>query len=119
MARTLIKIEDLQFNQGLIPAIAQDADSGEVLMLAYMNREALEKTLETGMAWYYSRSRQSLWLKGETSGHHQLVKEIRTDCDQDAILLRVVQQGREPVMKAIDPAFTIRWRTATARQGRS
>ena len=93
MARTLIKIEGLQFNQGLIPAIAQDADSGEVLMLAYMNREALEKTLETGMAWYYSRSRQSLWLKGETSGHHQLVKEIRTDCDQDAILLRVVQQG--------------------------
>lgn len=83
-----------QFNaDGLIPAIAQDAASGEVLMLAWMNAEALKLTLETGAATYWSRSRQAMWVKGETSGHTQRVVEVRIDCDQDAILLRVAQTG--------------------------
>jgi len=78
---------------GLIPAIAQDARTGDVLMLAWMNAEALRLTLETGQATYWSRSRQALWRKGETSGHTQRVVEARVDCDQDAILLRVEQTG--------------------------
>ena len=78
---------------GLIPAIAQDAATGEVLMLAWMNAEALRLTLETGAATYWSRSRRALWVKGETSGHTQRVIEMRVDCDQDAILLRVEQVG--------------------------
>ncbi len=78
---------------GLIPAIAQDARTGQVLMQAYMNEEALLKTIETGTAWYWSRSRESLWNKGETSGHVQTVREIRTDCDGDSILLLVEQEG--------------------------
>lgn len=78
---------------GLIPAITQDAQTGEVLMQAYMNREAWEKTLETGKVTYFSRSRQKLWIKGATSGNVQLVKEIRIDCDNDAILLKVEQIG--------------------------
>jgi phosphoribosyl-AMP cyclohydrolase len=77
----------------LIPAVAQDWRTGEVLMLAYMNEEALAKTKETGKAHYWSRSRQKLWLKGESSGHFQLVHEIRIDCDEDAILLLVEQEG--------------------------
>jgi phosphoribosyl-ATP pyrophosphohydrolase/phosphoribosyl-AMP cyclohydrolase len=84
----------VQFNeQGLIPAIVQDASSGQVLMLAYMNREALEKTLDTGLTHYWSRSRKKLWLKGETSGHHQHVREIRYDCDADTLLVLVTQEG--------------------------
>lgn len=79
--------------EGLIPAIAQDGASGAVLMLAWMNAEALRLTLETGMATYWSRSRQALWRKGETSGHGQKVMEVRLDCDQDAILLIVEQTG--------------------------
>jgi phosphoribosyl-ATP pyrophosphohydrolase/phosphoribosyl-AMP cyclohydrolase len=78
---------------GLIPAIAQDAGTGEVLMLAWMNREALGKTVETGLVHYYSRSRSCLWLKGETSGHFQRVREIRRDCDDDALLILVDQTG--------------------------
>jgi len=78
---------------GLIPVIAQDAETKEVLMLAYMNREAWEKTLQTGKATYWSRSRNVLWLKGETSGHVQLVKDIFIDCDDDTILLHVKQLG--------------------------
>jgi phosphoribosyl-AMP cyclohydrolase len=78
---------------GLIPAIAQDYATGEVLMLAYMNDEALAKTRETGKAHYWSRSRKKLWLKGETSGNFQIVKEVRIDCDNDAILLLVEQKG--------------------------
>ena len=77
----------------LIPAIAQDIRTGEVLMLAYMNDEALKMTKETGKAHYWSRSRGRIWLKGESSGHFQAVKEIRIDCDEDAILLLVEQQG--------------------------
>ncbi len=78
---------------GLVPVIAQDWASGEVLMLAYMNREAWEKTLETGKVHYWSRSRQKLWLKGETSGHVQIVKELYVDCDADTILVKVEQLG--------------------------
>ncbi|HPE64016.1 MAG TPA: phosphoribosyl-AMP cyclohydrolase [Methanothrix sp.] len=83
----------LEIKGDLVPAIVQDAESGEVLMLAYMNREALAKTLETGKAHFWSRSRKKLWLKGESSGHFQKVVEARIDCDQDAILLKVVQEG--------------------------
>ena len=79
--------------QGLLPAVAQDADSGDVLMLAYVSRQALEKTRETGLAHYYSRSRDELWQKGQSSGHVQEVEEIRVDCDGDALLYRVEQEG--------------------------
>ncbi len=78
---------------GLIPAIAQDAETGEVLMLAYMNQEAWEKTLKTGKATYWSRTRQELWVKGQSSGHQQIVKEIRVDCDADTVLLKIEQLG--------------------------
>jgi phosphoribosyl-AMP cyclohydrolase len=78
---------------GLVPAIAQDEQSGDVLMLAFMNREAWEETLKTGLATYYSRTRDSLWVKGLTSGNIQRVKEIRVDCDDDTILLKVEQVG--------------------------
>ena len=78
---------------GLIAAVATDADTGEVLMLAWMNAEALRATLDTGQAHYFSRSRQALWRKGETSGQVQLVAEIRIDCDQDAVWLKVRPQG--------------------------
>ena len=78
---------------GLIPAIIQDADNGQVLMVAFMDAEALEKTRETGLAHFHSRSRGKLWLKGETSGHFLRVQEIRVDCDQDALWLRVAPQG--------------------------
>lgn len=78
---------------GLIAAVAQDADTGEVLMLAWMNAEALKQTLETGRAVYWSRSRKELWRKGDTSGHEQQVVEVRIDCDQDAVLLKVRQTG--------------------------
>lgn len=79
--------------EGLVPVIAQEADSGEVLMLAWMNREALERTVQEGRAVYWSRSRGRLWVKGERSGHAQRVREIRLDCDGDTVLLRVEQGG--------------------------
>jgi phosphoribosyl-AMP cyclohydrolase len=83
-------IETVAWNaEGLVPAIAQDAASGEVLMMAWMDREALERTVETGMATYWSRSRKALWRKGETSGHFLRVVEVRLDCDSDVVLLRV------------------------------
>jgi phosphoribosyl-AMP cyclohydrolase len=78
---------------GLVPAVAQDADSGEVLMLAYVSPAALERTLETGRAHYYSRSREELWEKGATSGHGQTVREVRVDCDADTLLYLVDQAG--------------------------
>ena len=78
---------------GLLTCVATDAASGDVLMVAHMNDEALRKTIASGEAWYYSRSRNSLWRKGETSGHVQRVVEMRTDCDQDAIWIRVEQSG--------------------------
>ena len=78
---------------GLVTCVATDASTSEVLMVAHMNEEALRKTIATGEAWYYSRSRQALWRKGETSGHVQRVVEMRADCDQDAIWIRVEQTG--------------------------
>ncbi len=78
---------------GLVTAVVTDAASGEVLMVAHMNADAIAKTVETGEAWYYSRSRKSLWKKGEASGHVQRVVELRVDCDQDALWLRVEQAG--------------------------
>ncbi len=84
---------DLAFDDGLVPAVAQDADSGEVLMLAYVSRDALARTRETGLAHYYSRSREELWQKGQSSGHVQRVEEVRVDCDGDALLYLVAQEG--------------------------
>jgi len=86
-------VPDFSLGQGLLPAIAQDATTGDVLMLAYMNEASLAETRRTGQAVYYSRSRQRLWRKGETSGHVQHVREIRVDCDGDTILLLVDQVG--------------------------
>src|SRR5690242_10013032 len=86
---------DLDFNKsdGLITAVIQDHASGRVLMVGFMNEEAFRKTVETGFATFYSRSRRKLWLKGETSGHRLVVKEISTDCDRDAVLVRVEALG--------------------------
>ncbi len=81
---------------GLVPVIAQEKSTGDVLMLAWMNREALDKTAESGRAVYFSRSRGKLWFKGEHSGHVQLVHEIRIDCDNDVVLLSVTQAGHQP-----------------------
>ena len=80
-------------DRGLIPAIVQDHRSGDVLMLAYMNRESLRRSLETGQTWFWSRSRSCLWHKGGTSGHIQRIREIRYDCDEDTLLVRVDQEG--------------------------
>jgi phosphoribosyl-AMP cyclohydrolase len=83
-------------DKGLVPVIAQEASSGDVLMFAWMNREALQKTAELGRAVYFSRSRNKLWFKGEESGHLQTVHEIRLDCDSDVVLLKVTQRGHTP-----------------------
>lgn len=86
--------DQIRFDEnGLVPAIIQDDQSGQVLMVAYMNAEALKRTRETGQTWFYSRSRKGLWRKGESSGHCQKVKQILFDCDQDALLIRVEQTG--------------------------
>lgn len=86
--------DEIRWNDaGLLPVIAQEFDTGDVLMMAWMNLEALRLTLESGQAVYWSRSRQSLWRKGESSGHVQQVKDIRLDCDGDTLLLKVEQQG--------------------------
>jgi len=82
--------------QGLVPVIAQEQGTGDVLMFAWMNREALQKTAESGRAVYFSRSRNKLWFKGEESGHVQTVHEIRIDCDADVVLLKVTQTGHTP-----------------------
>jgi len=87
-------LDSVVFNEaGLVPAIAQDAATGEVLMVAWMNREALAETAKSGRAVYFSRSRQRLWRKGESSGHVQVVRDMRLDCDGDVILMKVEQQG--------------------------
>ncbi|MGF1498956.1 MAG: bifunctional phosphoribosyl-AMP cyclohydrolase/phosphoribosyl-ATP diphosphatase HisIE [Elainellaceae cyanobacterium] len=89
-----VPVDAIRFNeQGLVPAIAQDYLDGTVLMMAWMNRESLQKTLDSGEAWYWSRSRAELWHKGATSGHFQKVREMRYDCDSDALLLTVEQVG--------------------------
>lgn len=94
MQTPLKTIDTVKFNeQGLVPVIAQQFDTGEVLMMAWMNRESLEETLTTGRMVYWSRSRQELWRKGDTSGHVQTMKELLIDCDQDTILAKVDQTG--------------------------
>ncbi len=116
---------------GLITCVTSDAASGEVLMVAHMNAEALQKTVESGEAWYFSRSRKALWRKGETSGHVQRVVEIRIDCDQDAVWLRVEQAGgaachtgrRSCFYRAVEPGQAgreadFRRRRARVRSGR-
>lgn len=89
----MIELAFSKDSNGLLPAIVQDYQTGEVLMLAYINQLAWEKTLETGKAHFWSRSRNSLWLKGETSGHVQLIKEILVDCDEDTVVFKVDQLG--------------------------
>ena len=90
-------LDDVKWDRdGLVPAIAQEAGSNDVLMFAFMNRDALAQTAERGEAVYWSRSRQRLWHKGEQSGHIQKVHEIRLDCDNDVVLLKVTQLGHEP-----------------------
>ena len=90
-------LDEVKWNEsGLVPAIAQEQGSNDVLMLAWMNRDALARTVELGRAVYFSRSRGRLWFKGEESGHVQTVHEIRLDCDRDAVLLKVTQQGHVP-----------------------
>lgn len=96
---------DFEKTNGLIPAIAQDHKTGEVLMLAYMDPQAFDETVKTGRAVYYSRSRKVLWRKGETSGHVQHVKEIRVDCDKDTILLKVDQIGDAACHKGYKSCF--------------
>jgi phosphoribosyl-AMP cyclohydrolase len=89
----MVELDFSKSADGLIPAIAQDWKTGEVLMLAYINREAWNKTLETGVATYWTRSRQKLWVKGESSGHIQKIKEIFVDCDLDTVVFKVEQVG--------------------------
>jgi phosphoribosyl-ATP pyrophosphohydrolase/phosphoribosyl-AMP cyclohydrolase len=87
-------INTIKFDErGLVPAIIQDYQSGQVLMMAYMNAESFNKTISTGKTWFYSRSRQALWMKGESSGHIQSVKELLYDCDEDTLLIKVEQTG--------------------------
>lgn len=90
---TILKRIDFDKQDGLVPCIVQDYENNEVLMLAYMNKESLQLTLEKKLGCYYSRSRKKLWLKGESSGHYQYVKSIVVDCDCDTILMKVIQEG--------------------------
>ncbi|MFO8112773.1 MAG: phosphoribosyl-AMP cyclohydrolase [Desulfosalsimonadaceae bacterium] len=101
---TMVKL-DFEKTGGLLPAIVADHKTGDVLMLAYMNQAAWENTLNTGKATYYSRSRDKLWIKGETSGHTQQVREIRIDCDRDTILLKVDQIGGAACHKGYRSCF--------------
>lgn len=95
MTAAATELGDIAFDaSGLVAAIVQDATTRDVLMLAWMNEEALRRTLETGRSWFWSRSRQEYWCKGETSGDRQFVRSVRYDCDGDALLLLVDQQGR-------------------------
>lgn len=94
---------------GLVPVIVQDSETDEVLMLAYMNEEAWEKTIKTGRATYWSRSRNSLWVKGESSGNVQIVKAIFLDCDEDTVLLKVIQQGGAACHTGYRSCFYRRW----------
>lgn len=92
--RDALGVDDLTYDfNGLIPAVVQQHDTGEVLMVAYMNAESLRKTLETGKTWFWSRSRKKYWMKGESSGHVQDVREVRYDCDADCLLVSVDQHG--------------------------
>ena len=95
MLKKIMRIPtDLKYDdKGLIPAVVQDWQNGQILMVAYMNAESLKKTVETRLTWFWSRSRQKFWQKGETSGHIQRVKDILYDCDQDTLLIKVEQTG--------------------------
>ena len=94
MRAAVIDVQTLKFDEkGLIPAIVQDAETGRVLTLAYMNRQSLAISLEKGLTCFWSRSRQELWLKGETSGNYKHIVELRADCDRDALLIRVRKEG--------------------------
>jgi len=93
LTEELLNKLDFKKGNGLIPVVVQDVDSKKVLMLAYANKEALQKTLRTGYAHYWSRSRQKLWMKGETSGHTQKIQKVTTDCDYDTLLYVVNQEG--------------------------
>ncbi len=111
---------DFAKSDGLVTAVIQDYASGRVLMVGYMNEEAFRKTVETGFATFWSRSRRKLWLKGETSGHRLVVKEIRTDCDMDAVLLRVEAMGPGVCHAGYESCFYRRlengdWATADPR----
>ena len=110
MNTTASEAPDFAKGDGLLPAIAQDAATGAVLMLAYMNQESYAETLATGRAVYFSRSRNKLWRKGEESGNVQMVKSIFLDCDADTILLKVDQIGAPPATKAMQAAFSARSR---------
>ena len=109
-----VPLDEVRYNEkGLVPAIAQDYLDGTVLMMAWMNREALSKTLATGEVWYWSRSRKEFWHKGATSGHFQKLKAIRYDCDSDALLLTIEQvgdiachKGKRSCFHQIDGAFS-------------
>lgn len=89
----MLELDEIKFLEGLVPAIVQHYKTGEVLMLAYMNIESLQKTLDTGTTWFWSRSRKSLWNKGGTSGNYQYVKSISMDCDGDSLLVKVDPKG--------------------------
>jgi len=104
---------------GLVPAVIQDHLTGRVLMVGFMNEEAFRRTIETGFATFYSRSRQKLWLKGETSGHRLVVKEIATDCDQDAILVRVEALGPGVCHDGFESCFYRRWENGEWVEGES
>ncbi len=101
------QMEKLNFSKGngLLPAIAQDYESNEVLMMAYISEESWQKTLETGKATYWSRSRNQLWIKGESSGHYQVIKDILVDCDEDTVIFKVEQLGKAACHKGYKSCF--------------
>lgn len=101
----MITLDFSKSDDGLIPAIAQDADTGEILMLAYISEESWKRTLETGKATYWSRSRQAFWVKGESSGNVQLIREILIDCDKDTVVFRVEQVGGAACHKGYRSCF--------------
>lgn len=101
----MVELDFAKSVDGLLPAIVQDAESGEILMLAYINRESWHKTLETGKAHFWSRSRNTLWLKGESSGNVQLVRDIFVDCDQDTVVFKVEQLGGAACHKGYRSCF--------------
>ena len=101
----MIQLDFDKSDKGLLPAIVQDYESGDVLMLAYINQESWQKTLETGKAHFWSRSRNKIWLKGESSGHIQLIKEIFVDCDQDTVVFKVEQLGGAACHKGYRSCF--------------
>lgn len=104
----MIKLDFTKSN-GLIPAVIQDAETGEVLMLAFMDEKALNLTLETGKTWFYSRSRNKYWMKGEQSGNTQEVMEVFTDCDNDSVLIKVKQKGGAACHTGNRSCFFIKW----------